>query len=162
MQAKAYTALFVVAISALSLLKGVGFYSGGPWWGYFVYWAFHMNLFMAVVTSLSYALLFQMVSRQVNPLILVVASFFASALVGFLSAKELPTMGMSSAVFFLNGLLLVIVWLQQKKFPSKLFFVILSVLIAGAFAPRINNATHIWGLVFGLLSSLFLLKVRRS
>ena len=162
MQATIRTTLFVVAISALSLLEGVGYYSGGPWWGYFVYWAFHMNLFMAVATSLSYAMMFQMVSRQVKPIILIAASFFASALAGALSAKELPTMGMSSAVFFLNGILFVIIWLQQHKFPARLFFIILAILIAGIFAPRINNAAHIWGFVLGLLSSLFLLKVHRS
>lgn len=162
MQAKIGIALFVVAISALSLLDGVGFYSGGPWWAYFVYWAFHMNLFMAVVTSLSYAMLFRMVSLQVRPFVLVAASFIASALAGVLSVKELPTMGMSSAVFFLNGLIVVIIWLQQHKFPARLFLVILAVLIAGIFAPRINNAAHIWGFVLGLFSSLFLLKVRRS
>jgi len=162
MQATIRTTLFVAAISALSLLEGIGYYSGGPWWGYFVYWAFHMNLLMAAVTSLSYALMFMMVSRQISPVTLIVASFFASALAGALSVKELPTIGMSSAVFFLNGLLFVILWLQQHRFPARLALVLLTIFVCGAFAPRINNAAHVWGFLLGLFSSLFLLKVRRS
>lgn len=155
-------------VRAVFLFILLGVYFSGVRWGYwhggrlaehFLYMFQHASLVHLVGNWVSFTSFYSLLSRRINPFLLLAGSYVCAVVASFLSAGQLPTVGCSGmvcglwgiyVVCSLSGYLKVVNWRKYWLYTGisgGVFFVC-------CFYPGINSLNHLFSLLGGMFVGL--------
>ena len=135
----------VYLISDLSL----GYSYVSPFYTHFTYMFQHAGWMHLILNSLAFIGLYRAISIQIKwlfPLILFIG-FYCS----FLAVHALPTVGASSMVYAMIGMLFGLIKTRRMKIKNLWVFIFSVVLMitVSFFKHSSNTGLHVWSMVFG-------------
>jgi len=150
--------LFVLSFVIVFIFfdKSVGCTDTSPLWKHFTYMFQHAGVVHLIINSLAFIGMFRVLERVVNKYVLALSvleiGFFAS----FLSSHEIPTVGISGAVYAMAGIYLALIGSKKLivKDRNKLYIYLFSInlcLTVSFFNPHSNFRLHVFSLIFGFI-----------
>jgi membrane associated rhomboid family serine protease len=136
--------------------KELGYTTTSPLWTHLTYMFQHAGIMHLVLNSIAFIGLFGILEKIGNKYFLSIAILSIAFFASLHSAHEIPTVGISGAVYAMTGIyfIAIAVGKLRVKDKKKLFTFILSILICLAisfFNKNSNFRLHLYCLLFPLL-----------
>jgi len=148
--------LFVIVFIIVFILfdKSIGYTDTSPVWTHFTYMFQHAGIIHLTLNSLAFIGMFRVLEKIINKYILSATILSIGVAASFISTYQLPTVGISGAVYAMIGIYLSMITTKKLiiKDKSKFIIFVLSVLIClviSFFKTNSNFQLHIFSLMIG-------------
>ena len=147
-----YLFVLIFLIFFIVFDKSIGYTNVSPLWTHFTYMFQHANLIHLVINSLAFIGMFRVLEKEFNKYKLAASIFIIGFAVSFLSAHELPTVGVSGVIYAMVGIYLAMILIKRiiVKDRNKLYIFIVSIILCltvSFFNPNSNYGLHFLCLV---------------
>jgi len=133
--------------------KSIGYTDISPIWTHFTYMFQHANVVHLIINSLAFIGMFRVLERVINKYILAASILSMGFAASFISMYELPTVGISGAIYAMVGMYLALILTKKLtvKDRKKLYIFIASIILCltvSFFKPNSNYGLHLICLVY--------------
>lgn len=146
--------IFFYSISRVMDISFLGVGNDSPWWCYFTFSLIHLSIIHLIMNSFVFTCYWKILKKNVNLYFLVSMMILVPPVAAFLGNADIPTVGLSSVVFTMIGIYVVVIPLAKKALFKFIFLIILSFIFMGLFMPSINTPIHIYSFLISLAISL--------
>ncbi len=146
--------VFIIVFSVFD--NSLGFCIGSPFYTHFTYMFQHASVMHLVLTSFSFIAMFRVLTIFANKYKL----FLALVIIGFISSYfsecQLPTVGASSMVYGMIGMMYGFIWNKILEFMERSILILnlvglLIALLISCFTKNSNFSIHLISALIGLL-----------
>ena len=125
--------IFVILFIIIFIIfdNSIGYTNISPAWTHFTYMFQHANLVHLIINSLAFIGMFRILEKVINKYILVASILSISFTASFLSVYEIPTVGISGAIYAMVGIYLAFILTKKLtvKDRKKLYIFIASIIL---------------------------------
>ena len=148
-----YLFVLIFFIVFISFDKSIGYTDTSPIWTHFTYMFQHAGIIHLLINSLAFTGMFRILEKFVNKYILAISILSIGFAVSFLSMHQLPTVGISGAVYAMVGIYLAMIPTKKLiiKDRKKLYIFIASIILCmtvSFFKTNSNFVLHFYCMVF--------------
>jgi len=134
--------------------KSIGYTDTSPLWTHFTYMFQHANIIHLTINSLTFIGMFRALEKSINKYILATSIISISVIASFLSMYQLPTVGISGAIYAMIGIYFAMITCKKLivKDRNKLYVFIFSIILCltvSFFKHNSNFWLHIFSLILG-------------
>jgi len=149
-----YRFVFVFIIVFIIFDKSIGYTNTSPVWTHFTYMFQHANVIHLTINSLAFIGMFRALEKRINKNILALIILSIGFIASFLSMFEIPTLGISGAIYAMVGIYWGLITTKKLiiKDKNKLYVFIFSIILCLAisyFKHNSNFGLHIFSLIMG-------------
>ena len=157
--------VFIIVFSVFD--NSLGFCIGSPFYTHFTYMFQHASVMHLVLNSFSFIVIFRLLSIYTNSYKLFLTVLLIGFASSFLSEHNLPTVGASSMVYGMVGLMYGFMCNKILEFKEKVLLVgnivvLLVAFLISYFTKSSNFSIHLISLLLGLVVGVYFLRYFRK
>jgi len=150
--------LFVLLFITVFIVfdESTGYTTTSPVWTHFTFQFQHANIIHLIINSLAFIGMFRILERVINKYILAATILVIPFTVSFMAMYEIPTVGISGAIYAMFGIYLAMITSKKLiiKDKNKLYIFVISIiicLIVSFLKPGSNFPLHLFSLIMGYM-----------
>ncbi|MCL2650321.1 MAG: rhomboid family intramembrane serine protease [Candidatus Azobacteroides sp.] len=151
-----YIFVLIFLIVFITFDKSIGYTDKSPVWTHFTYMFQHANIIHLTINSLAFIGMFRILEKIINKYELAIAILLIGFLASFMSMYQLPTVGISGAIYAMVGIYFGMITTKKLiiKDKNKLYVFIFSIILCltvSFFKHNSNFWLHIFSLIMGYM-----------
>ena len=151
-----YLFVLIFFVVFFSFDKRLGYTTSSPFWTHFTYMFQHANIIHLGLNSIAFLGMFRVLEKIINKYFLSASILSIGFIASFMSMYELPTVGISSAIYTMIGIYLAMITSKKLtvKDRNKLAMFLFSIILCLAvsfFKTHSNFWLHLFSLIMGFI-----------